>query len=121
MVGGVRQHSAATVALGAADDRLSPEFPNFAAAENLLHTDRVDLTEINRHHHIYVYRIKNIFFFLYFLVYNNIVENNQTEHMITSSGLDLSHSFSSISRRMCNIYVDYYGEKSSRHVTVSLI
>lgn len=48
MVGGVRQHSAATVALGPADDRLPSEFPDFAAAENLLHTDRVHLTEINR-------------------------------------------------------------------------
>lgn len=46
MVGGIRQHFAVAVAVGVADDRLPPEFPDLAAAPNLLHTDRVDLTEI---------------------------------------------------------------------------
>lgn len=46
MVGGVRQHFAAAVAVGVTDDRLPPEFPDLAAAANLLHTDRVDLTKI---------------------------------------------------------------------------
>lgn len=46
MVGGVCQYFAAAVAFGAADDRLPPKFPDLAAAANLLHTDRVDLTEI---------------------------------------------------------------------------
>lgn len=46
MVGGIRQHFAAAVAVGVADDRLSSQFPDFAATTNLLHTDRVDLTEI---------------------------------------------------------------------------
>lgn len=46
MVGGICQHFAAAVAVGVADDRLSSEFPDLTAAANLLHTDRVDLTEI---------------------------------------------------------------------------
>lgn len=46
MAGGIRQYFAAAVAVGAADDRLPSEFPDLAAAANLLHTDRVDLTEI---------------------------------------------------------------------------
>lgn len=49
VVGGVRQHSTATIALGAADDRLLPQFPDFAAAENLLHPNRADLIKINRY------------------------------------------------------------------------
>lgn len=44
MVGGIRQHFAAVVAFGVADDRLPPEFSNLAAAPHLLHTDRVDMT-----------------------------------------------------------------------------
>lgn len=43
MVGGVRQHPAAPVAPGAADDGLPAEFPDPAAAQDVLHTDRVDL------------------------------------------------------------------------------
>lgn len=86
MVGGVRQHSPATVALGAADDRLPPEFPNFAAAENLLHTDRVDLIYQDRstssrrvpstvalNHHIYVYTLHLYNIFFIFIVYNNLI------------------------------------------------
>lgn len=46
MAGGIRQHFAADVAVGAADGRLPPEFPDPAAAPDLLHTDRIDLTEI---------------------------------------------------------------------------
>lgn len=46
MVGAVRQCFATAVALGAADARVSPGFSDFAAAENLLHTDRIDLTQI---------------------------------------------------------------------------
>lgn len=44
VAGGVRQHPAAAVALGAADDRLPAEFPDPAAAQDVLHTGRVDLT-----------------------------------------------------------------------------
>jgi len=43
VVGGVCQHSAAAVATGVADDGLPTEFPHPAAAEDVLHTDRVDL------------------------------------------------------------------------------
>lgn len=46
MAGGVRQHFAVAVAVGVTDDRLPPEFPDLAAAANLLHTDRIDLTKI---------------------------------------------------------------------------
>jgi len=43
VVGGLCQHSAAAVAAGVADDGLPTEFPHSAAAEDVLHTDRVDL------------------------------------------------------------------------------
>lgn len=46
MVGAVRQFFAVAVALGAADARFSPGFSDFTAAEDLLHTDRIDLTQI---------------------------------------------------------------------------
>lgn len=69
VVGGVRQHSTADVALGAADDRLPPEFPDSAAAENLLHTHRVDLTEIDRH---ITFIIRYTF---YIIAYSNTVDN----------------------------------------------
>lgn len=69
MVGGVRQHSTANVTLGAADDRLPPEFPDSAAAENLLHTHRIDLTETDRH---ITFTIRYTF---YINVYSNTVEN----------------------------------------------
>jgi len=43
VVGGLCQHSAAAVATGVADNGLPTEFPDPAAAEDVLHTDRVDL------------------------------------------------------------------------------
>lgn len=43
VAGGVRQHPAAVVALGVADDRLPSEFPDSAVTKNVLHTDRIDL------------------------------------------------------------------------------
>lgn len=87
MVGGVRQHSTATVALGAADGRLPPKFPDSAAAENLLHTDRVDLTEIDRH---ITFTIRYTF---YIIAYSNTVENIiKLSNINNSSRLDLSRS-----------------------------
>lgn len=45
VVGGLREYSAAAIAPGAADDRLLTELPDPLAKKNVLHTDRVHLTE----------------------------------------------------------------------------
>ena len=44
VVGGVRQYSAAAVAFGADLHRIATELPDIVAQKNVLHSDRVYLT-----------------------------------------------------------------------------
>lgn len=46
VVGGLCQRPAAAVALDTAADRLSAKLSDLVAAENMLHTDRVDLKSV---------------------------------------------------------------------------
>lgn len=45
MVGALRRSPAITVASGAVADRLPTKFPDIAASENVLHTDRIHMTD----------------------------------------------------------------------------